>query len=148
MKNSQLTISDAKLEDLEGVLKLLNSAKLTFEGVHQNLGNFFVVRDAESKLIGVAGLEDYGASALLRSVMVSDQHRGEGIGHSLVERCLCESRRRKVQRLYLLTETAEKFMQLFGFRPVDRGFVDSRLQASEEFTGACPDSAVTMLLEL
>ncbi len=58
-----------------------------------------------------------------------------------------ESKRRGVRRLYLLTETAEKFMQRFGFRRIDKELVDSRLQDSEEFKGACPDTAVTMLLE-
>ncbi len=148
MRTSQLSFTNARTEDWEDIVRLLDSVNLTIEGVRQNLENFFVVRDADSKLVGVAGLEYYGASALLRSVAVSEQHRGEGIGHSLVERCVGESRRRNVQRLYLLTETAEKFMQGFGFRRVDRGSVDSRLQASEEFKGACSETAVAMLLEL
>ncbi len=148
MRASQLSLSNARDGDLEGVLQLLNAVNLTVEGVSQNLESFIIVRDADSNLIGVAGLEYYGASALLRSVAVSELHRGEGIGHLLVERCVAESKRRKAQHLYLLTETAEKFMQRFGFRPVDKGLVDSRLQASEEFKGACPDTAVTMLLEL
>ncbi len=148
MSASQLSISSAKSEDLESVLQLLNSVKLTVEGVRQNLENFFVIRDANSNLIGAAGLEYYGASALLRSVAVSAQHRDEGIGHSFVQCCIAESKRRKIQRLYLLTETAEKFMQRFGFRPVAKESVDSTLQSSEEFKGACPHTAVTMLLEL
>lgn len=120
---------------------------LTLEGVRENLENFFVARDSDGSLVGVAGVEFYGDSALLRSVAVSNEHRGEGIGHLLVEKCIEESRKRHVRRLYLLTETAEKFMHRFGFRRVERDTVDSRLQASEEFKGACKDTAATMLLE-
>lgn len=148
MSASQLSIGNAKDDDLEGILQLLKSVSLTVEGVRQNLENFFVVHEADGNLIGVAGLEYYGVSALLRSVAVLDQRRSEGIGQALVERCVAESKRRKVQHLYLLTETAEKYMQRFGFRPIPKGSVDSRLYASEEFKGACPDTAVTMLLEL
>jgi len=148
LKTPQLAFSNAKPGDLEAVLRLLNSANLTAEGVRENLENFIILPDPNSELIGVAGLEYYGDSALLRSVAVSEPHRGEGIGQTLVERCIVESKRRNVRHLYLLTETAEMFMQRFGFRRLDKGLVDSRLQASEEFKGACPDTAVTMLLEL
>ncbi len=148
MRTSRLSLTNARPEDLEDVIRLLKSVNLTIAGVRENLENFIVVRDRDSGLIGVAGLEYYDASGLLRSVAVSERHRGEGIGHSLVERCIVESRRRKVQSLYLLTETAEKFMQRFGFKPVTRVSVDSRLQASEEFRGACSATAVAMLLKL
>lgn len=148
MRISQLTFTNAREEDLEDVIRLLGSVNLPIAGVRQNLENFFIVHDADSKLIGVAGLEYYNKSALLRSVAVSEQHRGEGIGHSLVERCVAESKARKIQHLYLLTDTAERFMQQFGFKPVDRGSVHSRLQASEEFKGACTDTSIAMLLEL
>jgi amino-acid N-acetyltransferase len=147
LRTAQVSLTKAQPEDLEGIIQLLRSSNRTVEGVRSNLENFFVVRDG-GKLIGVAGLEYYGASALMRSVAVSDQHRGEGIGHSLVERCIAKSKELKIQHLYLLTETAEKFMRRFGFMRVDKGLVDSRLQASEEFKGACPDTAVAMLLEL
>jgi amino-acid N-acetyltransferase len=136
LRTSQLSLSKAKLEDLEGVIQLLNSTNLTVEGVRPNLENFFVARDDNGKLIGIAGLEYYGESALMRSVAVSNQHRGEGVGGSLVERCIAESKEFKIRRLYLLTETAEKFMRRFGFRPIDKGAIDSKLQASEEFKGA------------
>ncbi len=147
MKTSQLTLTKAKPANLGQILQLLRSDNLPVEGISENLENFFAAYDHDSRLIGVAGVEFYGDSALLRSVAVSADHRGEGIGHLLVERCVEESKRRGVRRLYLLTETAEKFMQRFGFRRIDKELVDSRLHDSEEFKGACPDTAVTMLLE-
>lgn len=132
MSASQLSSRSAKEQDFESILQLLHSVNLTTEGVRRDLENFFVVRDAGGNLIGVAGLEYYGASALLRSVAVSSQHRGEGIGHALVQQCIAESKKRNVHDLYLLTETAEKFMKRFGFRPIAKESVDSKLHASEE----------------
>lgn len=148
MKSAQLTAISAKPSDLEASIRLLKSEGLPIEGLIENIDNFQVVRDRKGRLIGIAGVEIYGKSGLLRSVAVSQEHRGEGIGHLLVERCIDNAKGRGVRRLYLLTETAEKFMQHFGFRRVDRELVDSGLQASEEFRGACSDTAVTMLLEI
>jgi len=133
---------------MQAILNLLRSDNLPVEGISENLGNFFAAYNHDGGLIGVAGVEFYDDSALLRSVVVSTDHRGEGIGHLLVERCVEESKRNGVRHLYLLTETAEKFMRRFGFRRIDKEQVDSRLQESEEFKGSCPDTAATMLLEL
>ncbi len=147
MKAPQVTLTKAKPGDLSAILQLLRSDNLPVEGVPENLENFFAAYDHDGGLIGVAGVEFYGDSALLRSVVVSADHRDEGIGQLLVERCVEESKRGGVRRLYLLTETAENFMQRFGFRRIDKDLVDSRLHDSEEFKGACADTAVTMLLE-
>lgn len=148
MKTSQLTLTKVKLADLNAILQLLRSDNLPVHGISENLDNFVAAHDHDGGLIGVAGVEFYRDSALLRSVVVSAERRGEGIGHLLVQHCVEESKKRGVQRLYLLTETAEKFMQRFGFRRIDKERVDSQLHESEEFKGACSDTAVTMLLEL
>lgn len=66
------------------------------------------------------------------------------MGKLLVERLLETARARGVSAMYLLTTTADKYFPRFGFEPIPRDQADSRLQASEEFLGACPDAAVCM----
>jgi N-acetylglutamate synthase-like GNAT family acetyltransferase len=95
-------------------------------------------------VVGVAGMERYGDSGLLRSVAVAPDWRRTGIGRTLVERVLEESRAAGVRDVYLLTTTAEHYFPRLGFGCVDRQTVPAAMQASAEFTGACPASAVVM----
>ena len=46
--------------------------------------------------------------------------------------------------LYLLTTTAEQFFPKFGFERIARADVPATVQASVEFTSACPTSATVM----
>jgi amino-acid N-acetyltransferase len=49
-----------------------------------------------------------------------------------------------VREIYLLTTTAEHFFPRFGFARIPRADVAPTVRASEEFRGACPDSAIAM----
>ena len=69
-----LELRTARSADLTEVLALLGRAQLPTAGVAEALSHF-VVAESEGKLVGVAGLEVYGASALLRSVAVEDSWR-------------------------------------------------------------------------
>ncbi len=148
MKPLQISIRQARANELQAINRLLKSANLPIEGVSENVGNFLVTRDNSGEIIGVAGVEIYGRSGLLRSVAVASEHRGEGLGHLLVKGCITEARKQGVQHLYLLTETAEKFMERFGFKRIDRDRIDSALRASEEFKDACADKAIAMSLDV
>jgi amino-acid N-acetyltransferase len=46
--------------------------------------------------------------------------------------------------LYLLTTTAQTYFPAFGFEQIARSAVPTSVQASVEFTSACPSSAVVM----
>jgi amino-acid N-acetyltransferase len=46
--------------------------------------------------------------------------------------------------MYLLTTTAERYFPKFGFERIERRDVPETVQASVEFTSACPASAVVM----
>lgn len=48
----------------------------------------------------------------------------------------------------LITTTAENYFPAFGFAPIARAEVEPAVQASVEFTGACPASAALMALTL
>ena len=74
------TIRDARPEDRKHVEELLRLAELSTERVAAHFASFTVAVDAASRVTGVAGLELYGRSALLRSVAVrpGTDHRGLG----------------------------------------------------------------------
>jgi amino-acid N-acetyltransferase len=130
-------------DDLEAVASLLGNLALPTEGVAEWLDQFWVA-EHQGRVVGVAGMERYGESGLLRSVAVAPEWRGSGIGRTLVDRVLEEGRAAGVRDVYLLTTTAEHYFPRHGFACVDRETVPAALRTSAEFTGACPASAVVM----
>lgn len=50
--------------------------------------------------------------------------------------------------LSLLTETAPDYFPRFGFVQVQRSELPAALNDSDEFKGACPDTATAMTLKL
>lgn len=144
IKNGQcVTLRTAQARDLPAVLGLLEHAHLPSAGVPEALPHF-VVAENRGQLVGVAGLELYGESALLRSVAVEESWRGTGVGQTLIERALSLTRERGIRDVFLLTTTAEHYFPRFGFACVSRDSVSEAVQASAEFKGACPASAVVM----
>jgi amino-acid N-acetyltransferase len=137
-------IGPARPEDLPGVLSLLEGASLPLAGVEEHVDTFLVARSEEGRLVGVIGVECYGAVGLLRSLAVDGAWRSRGLGKDLVERLFELARSRGVETMYLLTTTAERYFPRFGFDVVDRTEAAPELQASEELRGACPASAVLM----
>jgi amino-acid N-acetyltransferase len=108
----------------------------------------FVVAEAGGAMVGCAGIERYGATALLRSVAVAEPERGTGLGGRLTHACLAAARAAGIATVVLLTETADEYFPRFGFRAVERAALPASVSASAELRGACPDSARAMLLEL
>ena len=140
-------IETARLGDLAAVLNLLAASKLPEAGVREHFAHFLVAR-GEADLLGVVGLELRGNNALLRSLVVSSGARGKGLGLALSKAALNLARQRGASRVYLLTETAAKFFPRFGFRAIPRDHADPAIKESVEFQGACPQSAVCMVLDL
>jgi len=142
-----LTIEAAGTEDVNAVLELLARSRLPEAGLRDHLDALLVAR-LDGRVVGSAALELYGSSALLRSVAVEDARRGRGIGRCLTDAALVFAKVHGVRLVYLLTETAEPFFARQGFSAVERGTVPEGVQASAEFTGACPESARVMMRDL
>jgi protein-tyrosine-phosphatase/N-acetylglutamate synthase-like GNAT family acetyltransferase len=134
----------AVAQDHPAVLALLRAEGLVVEGIPDDLAHFLVARTGGGAVVGVAGLEPHGESALLRSVAVAPAHRGTGLGRRLVERLLDDAHAAGIGEVVLLTETARDWFPRFGFAPTTREQVPAAVRGSVEFTGACPDSATVM----
>ena len=140
-------ITPAATTDLPAIFALLDANRLPRAGLEAFVGSTLVVRE-DGDIVGTAALELYGRSALLRSGAVAAPLRGRGVGQALTAAALDVARRRGVRTVYLLTETAAQFFPKFGFQPIDRAAVDPAVLASEEFTTACPTSALIMVKPL
>jgi amino-acid N-acetyltransferase len=143
-KEGCVRLRTAKATDLPAVLALLRRADLPAAGISESALADFVVAEESGALVGVAGLELYPESALLRSVAVEESWRGTGVGRALIDEALDRSQERGIRDVFLLTTTAEHYFPRFGFICVGRDAVPETVKASAEFCGACPETAVVM----
>ncbi|HEU4327163.1 MAG TPA: arsenic resistance N-acetyltransferase ArsN2 [Roseiflexaceae bacterium] len=142
-----IVIEPAAPGDTAAIARLLGQSGLPLAGLDEQLATALVARRA-GELAGCVALELYGDQALLRSLAVAPELRGQGLGQRLTEAALAEARGRGVRNAFLLTETAPDFFQRFGFRPVARADLPQALHASAELRGACPESALAMKAEI
>jgi len=140
-------IRNAAPEDWEGVKALLIRCALPVDGARDHFANFLLACD-DARLIACGGLKFYGEVALLRSVAVDPGHRGRGLGKSLVDALLATASSRRTGSIVLLTTTAADYFPRMGFTAVTRNSLPEGVMASEEFKGACPDTATAMLMKL
>ena len=116
---SSWTIRQATPHDWQSLATLLMAADLPLDGAKSHLSDFFLAfRDDD--LIGSAGLERHGDTALLRSVAVTAPERGQGLGQALVQQVLAYAASLKVRQVVLLTTTAVDFFLRLGFQPISR----------------------------
>lgn len=133
----------ATFADLPRIEQLLTASNLPLAGVADSLSGF-VVAEAGGEIVGTAAIDVCSDNALLRSVAVTPEWRSRGLGRALVTRVIADAETRGIRALYLLTTTAEHYFPSFGFQEIARDRVPAEVQATEEFQGACPASAVVM----
>lgn len=104
----------------------------------------FLVADDGGPIAGVVGLQMFGDTGLLRSLAVPAEHRGGGTGGRLVDAIESEARRRGLQQLVLLTQTAAEFFARRGYQVIDRAHAPAAVQTSAEFLSLCPASATCL----
>ncbi len=142
-----IIIDAAQETDLPAILALLEKSGLPQNGLSDHITTTLVARENHA-IVGIAALELYGTVALLRSVAVADQLRGQGLGQQLTKEALKLAEQHGVTLVYLLTETASGFFPRFGFRPIPRSEVAPAIHFSTEWTTACPDTAQAMVANL
>ena len=120
-----LTIRKARLADAQAISDLVNHFAAQGlllsrdpEDVSQHIRDFFV---AESdRIVACCALRTGWADlAEVRSLAVSESHRGQGIASALVKEALREARELGYQRVFALTYVPDFFARL-GFVRVDK----------------------------
>jgi amino-acid N-acetyltransferase len=134
----------ARPHDLRGALDLLGRAELTEQDVAEGWGHYFVVREDDGRVVGVAGLEVHGEDGLLRSVAVDADYRGQGLAASLVEAAMMRAKRVSLRTVYLLTDTARDYFAKRGFADCPREEAPPAIRESWEFRVGCPSTAAFM----
>ena len=140
-----LLVEPAQPHDLPDALALLARAGLPVDGVAELWGHYFVVREDDGRVVGVAGLEVHGPDGLLRSVAVDANYSGQGLGGRLVEAAMERARVVPLRGVYLLTTTARDYFARHGFAVCARDEAPATVRESWEFRTGCPATAVLML---
>ncbi len=125
-------------------LELLNECGLPYSDLTESSFETFLGCGDESNPKGIIGLELHGEDALLRSLAISADARGQGCGKELVTKLEELASSKRVRNLYLLTDTAEKYFERLGFVIVERHLVSNSIRDTEEFSSLCSEDAVVM----
>lgn len=127
--------------------RLLEAAELPTDILTSGRGMLWLAREGAATAVG--GFEFYGEDALLRSVAVDADHRRMGVGSQVTDALLAIAAQRGVRRVWLLTETAERFFAGKGFTRMERSAIqNAALLHSPEFTHVCATTAVCMMKEI
>lgn len=140
----ELHAEPARTHDVPEGLDLLRRTELSEKDVAERWGHYFVVREDDGRVVGIAGLEIHGDDGLLRSVAVDTDYRGQGLGVSLIEAALGRAGQLKLETVYLLTTDAREYFARNGFADCPREDAPAAIRGSWEFSTGCPTSAAFM----
>jgi amino-acid N-acetyltransferase len=129
--------------DVATVERMLAATALPTRDLRSSDATFYLAR-VDGERVGVGGLEVYGHDALVRSVVVAADARGNGYGRALVAALEDEARSQGIERAYLLTTTAADFFADCGYETIPRAEVPEAIRETTEFEDLCPASATCM----
>ena len=116
--------------------------------LYDHLRDHFVVEDNETgrSLIGVSALAiSWEDLAEIRSLAVSQDHQGQGLGSRLVEACLEEARVLGLKRVFVLSYVPDFFIKM-GFKEVDKSVLPHKIWADCLRCPKFPDCDETALM--
>jgi amino-acid N-acetyltransferase len=142
-----LKIRPAINVDIREIEGLLSSYLLPTIDIYESTVKLFVAT-YNNQLIGSIGIEKYNEIGLLRSLAVNSKYKNQKVGEGLIQYLLDYCINEKITELYLLTTTAEKYFDKFGFHKIDRNKVPEEIMQTQEFKDICPISAVVMKRKL
>jgi len=109
---------------------------------------YFALVDSGGAAFGFGGLEGAGADQLIRSLIIYPPMRGKGAGRALVRLLERQAKQDGAQRLWLLTNDAEKFFARLRYKAVDRADAPKAITRTKQFAKLCPASAKLMVREV
>ncbi|GAB6147331.1 arsenic resistance N-acetyltransferase ArsN2 [Desulfocicer niacini] len=134
-----------KIEDRSEAADLLNRSLLPTSDLGNNdtIQLFGIYQN--KKLIACIGVEIYGESALLRSLAVDANSQKNGKGKQLLGYLESFCIKNGVQKMFLLTETAVKYFEKFGYNIHERQNAPISIKGTAQFSSLCPTSSAFML---
>ena len=142
------TLRRAISDDWEAIRQLLQASGLPADDLGPDKVSEFLIAEGGAGLQGLIGLEGFGTTGLLRSLVVARSVRGSGLGSKLVAALESAAQAAGISELWLLTIDAERFFERLGFVIARRDDAPDSIRGTEEFRDLCPDTALLMVKTL
>lgn len=139
----QILLRQARPADLGTITSILDREHLPTQDCHAHLDTFTILEVADN-IAGIGGLECYGEYGLLRSIVILERFRGEGLGATIIRHIIEQACSQGIHTLYCLTEDAQPFLAGTGFSIILRDTAPKAIRQTQQFSSLCPDSAVLM----
>ena len=154
-----MQLRKARITDVKGVHKLLMNTNAddglvlprSYNQLYSHLRDFFVVVDDgdEDTVLACCALSICWENlAEVRSLVVSREQRGQGLGRRLVEACVSDALTLGIYRVFALTNTTPFFARM-GFTEVSKDSLPQKVWSDCLNCPRFPDcDEVAMLMEL
>ena len=128
----KVTIGRADASHSGGIAALLDQAGLPAS--HLEDLSLFLIAEQDGLIIGCAGLERYGRSAVARSLAVRSDYRRQGTGDRLLADVIQLARAQKLEALFgLVHKPAERLVRRHGFEEISREQAPDEVLRSWQF---------------
>ncbi|MCV3243462.1 arsenic resistance N-acetyltransferase ArsN2 [Mesorhizobium sp. ZC-5] len=102
----------------------------------------------DGAIAGYGGIELYGRSMLVRSIVVLPQARGQGIGRLITKGLLEHAAAHGAMDAYLLTTSAADFFETVGFKRIQRDAAPPEILSTRQASSLCPSTAVLLMMPI
>lgn len=130
--------------DARDFIDALDVEHLPTDDLTEN-GRLFFRFNRDGAVAGFGGLELHGRSALLRSIVVLPQARGQGLGRLIVDGLLEHAAAHGAMDAYLLTTSAADFFEAIGFKRTQRDIAPPEILATRQAASLCPSTAMLLM---
>jgi len=127
--DNNIRIRLADLSDKTHIENLLKEISLRGDDILVTNSKYWIAETEDHNLVGSAGLEFGVDAVLLRSVAVSPDFRGQGLGHSLVNTAASVAKAMGYKTIFVCSVSSGGYWQKMGFRKIP----------AEELVRALPD---------
>lgn len=141
-----MKVREPRASDYATVKAMLADAGLPTEDfVPEHLA---FVAEENGEVVAAIGFEALGEVGLMRSLVVADGIRFQGLGRKLVETLEMHAHAQGVSEIWLLTLGVDAYFLGLGYQPRNRSEAPTSLRRTAEFSELCPDSATLMSKKL
>lgn len=137
------TIQLLHRSEITSIKKLLHSVGLPDSDLENAPVHFVGIRE-NNEIIASGALEIYGKNAVLRSVAVKKDFQKSGFGKQIVGFLEQKAGEQEIEKLFLLTTTAESFFKKLKYHTIQRDLCPDVIKTSEQFKSVCPYTAICL----
>lgn len=134
-------LKDHVIEDKGALSAALDAEGLPSDDIEEPGRRFYRFETLSGDAVGYGGFETYGRDALLRSIVIEQDKRGQGLGRNLTQLLLTRAFNEGARHAWLLTTSAAPFFERAGFKTVDRGSAPQSILDTRQAASLCPSSA-------